>query len=373
MNEILPKIKKNIINDKHITAKLRRLINKLSVENELQKDEYKFILDNITYEDTEYLFDKSYQAKQPHYQNRVYLRGLLEISNYCKMGCKYCGINYKVDTIERYRLNKDEILASCETGYFLGYRTFVLQGGEDSYFTDERLADLLQTMKNKFKDIRITLSLGERSYESYKTLREAGADRYLLRHETASKRLYNHLHADFMKFENRQKCLYNLKELGYQVGAGFMVGSPTQTNSDLVEDLVFLKELNPEMVGIGPYLCHSDTELKGNDSGTLIESLIMVSLVRLVLPKALLPATTALGTLDNLGRENALKVGANVMMPNISPTENRELYEIYQNKICTGDTSVQCRGCIENRIKAFGHEIDLGVGDNVDFERIVKS
>ncbi len=175
-----------------------------------------------------------------------------------------------------------------------------------------------------------------------------------------------------MSFENRRQCLYNLKELGYQVGAGFMVGSPTQNNSDLVQDLLFLKELDPHMIGIGPYLCHSDTELAGNDSGTLTETLIMVALVRLILPKTLLPATTALGTLDKLGRENALKVGANIMMPNISPTENRELYEIYQNKICTDDTSKQCRSCIEKRIQAFGHEIDLGVGDYVDMKGLKK-
>ena len=372
MNTILPKIKSNIKNNGVITATLRELIDQLFEHQELTSEEFLYILNNITNYDTEYLFQKAYQAKLPYYQKRVFLRGLVEISNYCKMGCRYCGINYKVHTVDRYRLSKDEIIACCEEGYFLGYRTFVLQGGEDAFYTDAFLVDMLQELKAKFNNIRVTLSLGERSYESYKVLKEAGADRYLLRHETASKRLYEHLHAEFMSFDNRMKCLYNLKELGYQVGAGFMVGSPTQTNEDLVKDLLFLKKFNPEMCGIGPYLCHSDTELAGNDSGTLTETLIMVALVRLILPKALLPATTALGTLDKLGRENALKVGANVMMPNISPTENRELYEIYQNKICTGDTSVQCRGCIETRIEAFGHSIDLGVGDYIDIERIQK-
>jgi len=369
MNTILPKIKNNEKNSGETTAKLRELIEKLSEKNVLDKEEYLYILDNITNDDTEYLFKKSYQAKLPYYQNRVYLRGLIEISNYCKMGCKYCGINNKVTTVERYRLDKDQILDCCATGYLLGYRTFVLQGGEDSFYTDEFLVDLLSTLKRDLKNIRITLSLGERSYDSYKKLYDAGADRYLLRHETASRRLYNHLHASFMSFDNRRECLQNLKEIGYQVGAGLMVGSPTQTNEDLVEDLLYLKGLNPEMCGIGPYLCHSDTELAGNDSGTLTETLIMVSLTRLILPKALLPATTALGVLHNLGRENALNVGANVMMPNISPTEKRELYEIYQNKICTTDTSAQCRGCIETRIVAFNHEVDLGVGDYVDMER----
>jgi biotin synthase len=368
MNSILPKIKRNQTNSNAVSSQIKTLIDELSNNHILKEDEYLYILDNITTNEAEYLFNKGYEAKLPYYQNRVYLRGLIEISNYCKMGCRYCGINYKVQNIDRYRMSKEEILACTEEGYFLGYRTFVIQGGEDSFYTDEFLVSLIKTMKQKMSDIRITLSLGERPCDSYKALKEAGADRYLLRHETASKRLYNHLHADFMSFENRRQCLQNLKELGYQVGAGFMVGSPTQENKDLVADLAYLKDLNPHMVGIGPYLCHSDTELKGNESGTLSETLIMVALVRLILPKALLPATTALGTLDKLGRENALKVGANVMMPNISPTETRELYEIYQNKICTGDTSVQCRGCIETRIKAFGHDIDLGVGDYVDMK-----
>lgn len=366
MNSILPKIKNNEINDELITSKIKALVDKLSVEHILPNHEYKYILDNISNEDTEYLFYKGYQAKLPYYENKVYLRGLLEISNHCKMGCRYCGINNKVKTIPRYRLGKEEILESCKMGYRLGYRTFVLQGGEDAFFTDDYLKELIESIKIDCPGVRITLSLGERSYESYKSLYDAGADRYLLRHETASRRLYEHLHPSFMSFDNRRQCLFNLRDIGYQVGAGFMVGSPTQTNDDLVKDILFLKELSPEMVGIGPYLCHSDTELKGNDSGTLTETLIMVALMRLTLPKALLPATTALGTLDKLGRENALNVGANVMMPNISPTESRELYEIYQNKICTGDTSVQCRGCIENRIKAFDHQIDLGVGDHFD-------
>jgi biotin synthase len=373
MNYILPKIKRNGFNSEEISIQIKSLIDKLGKDLELKKEEYLYILDNISNNDTEYLFNKAYEAKLPYYQNRVYLRGLVELSNHCKMGCKYCGINYKVKTIARYRLLKDEIIECCDTGYTLGYRTFVLQSGEDSFYTDEYLEDVLKTLKSKYTDIRITLSLGERSYESYKKLYDAGADRYLLRHETASKRLYEHIHASFMSFENRRECLNNLKEIGYQVGAGFMVGSPTQNNKDLVEDLLYLKELNPHMVGIGPYLCHSDTELKGNLSGTLTETLIMVALVRLMLPKALLPATTALGTLDKLGRENALKVGANVMMPNISPTESRELYEIYQDKICTGDTSIVCRGCIETRIKAFGHSIDLSVGDFIDIERNEKN
>lgn len=369
MNFIFPKLKKNLTNTPNEKKKLHSLIDELYNKEQLEKEEYLYILDNMTEEDSKYLFSRAFEKKENFYGKKVYLRGLIEISNYCKMGCKYCGINYKVDTIERYRLTKDQIVSSCEEGYELGYRTFVLQGGEDSFYTDDYLIDLLTTLKSMFSDIRITLSLGERTKKSYQALYDAGADRYLLRHETASRRLYNHIHASFMSFDNRRECLQNLKEIGYQVGGGMMIGSPTQTNEDLVEDLLYLKELQPHMVGVGPYLCHTDTELAGNESGTLLESLVMVSLVRLVLPKALLPSTTALGTLSPIGREKALKAGANVMMPNISPTENREKYEIYQNKICTTDTSGQCRNCIEGRIVAFGHEIDLGVGDYVGFER----
>lgn len=369
MNTILPNIKNNKTNEKEVTNKLYSLIDKLYQNNELTKEEYLYILDNISSSELSYLYKKGYEMKHQFYQNRVYLRGLIEISNYCKMGCRYCGINNKVDSVDRYRLTVDEILNCCDIGYNLGYRTFVIQSGEDSFYTDEVVSMMLKEIKEKYKDIRVTLSLGERTKESFQKLFDSGADRYLLRHEAASKRLYEHLHPSFMSFENRIECLNNLKEIGYQVGGGFMVGSPTQTNSDLVEDLIFLKSLKPHMVGIGPYLCHSDTELAGNESGTLTETLIMVALTRLILPKSLLPATTALGSLDKIGREKALKVGANVMMPNISPTENRDKYEIYQNKICTTDTSDQCRNCIEARIVGVGHEIDLGVGDYIDMEK----
>ncbi len=369
MNSILPKLKEYVSNSEIDKTKIYQLIDELSERGSLLREQYLFILKNITKDEIGYLFDKGYQKKQNTYGNKVYLRGLIEISNYCKMGCKYCGINYKQDEIERYRLTIEEILACCEEGYNLGYRTFVIQSGEDAYYTDDRLKSLLQSIKTKFDDVRITLSLGERSRDSFQKLYDYGADRYLLRHETASRKLYEHLHPSFMSFDNRRMCLDDLKDIGYQVGGGFMVGSPTQTNEDLVEDLIYLKELDPHMVGIGPYLCHSDTELAGNASGTLDETLVMVSMVRLILPKALLPATTALGSLHPIGREKALKVGANVMMPNISPTNNRSKYEIYQNKICTADTSDKCRNCIEARIVGVGHEIDLGVGDYLDFER----
>ena len=372
MNYIFPRIKNDLKNDESTSRKIYELIDKLALNNHLKKDEFLAILDNISNAETSYLFKKAFDEKYKYYQNRVYLRALIEISNYCKMGCKYCGINVSVKSADRYRLSVEDILDCCDIGYELGYRTFVIQSGEDSYYSDKILVDLLNKIKKKMPDTRVTLSLGERTKESYKALYDAGADRYLLRHETASRRLYEYLHASFMSFDNRRQCLNNLKEIGYQVGAGFMVGSPTQTNEDLVMDLEYLKELNPHMVGIGPYLCHEDTELRGNISGTLVETLIMVALTRLMLPKVLLPATTALGGLNAIGREKALKVGANVMMPNISPTENREKYEIYQNKICTTDTSDLCRNCVEARIVGVGHVIDLGVGDHIDLERVTQ-
>lgn len=368
MNYILKKIKDDIINNENISENINSLIDELSKKHDLADESLLYILNNISLSEMNYLFKKAYEVKSTYYSNRVYLRGLIEFSNYCKQGCRYCGINHTNLIVERYRLSKDEILECCDEGYKLGYRTFVLQSGEDNYYDDNMMCELIKIIKGKYDDVAITLSIGERSYESYQKLYDAGADRYLLRHETASKRLYDYLHPSSMSFENRIECLYNLKKIGYQVGAGFMVGSPSQTNEDLVKDLRFLKELEPHMIGIGPYLCHSDTVLKGNDSGTLKETLIMVALVRLLLPKALLPSTTALGTLDKLGREKALNAGANVMMPNISPTENREKYEIYQNKICTGDTADMCRNCVEGRISLFDHEVDLSRGDHIDIK-----
>ncbi len=372
MNKILPNISSATDSSATIKRRVRTLIDRLAERHELTRDEYLYVLDHITVDDTAHLFQRAYEAKQPHYQNRVFLRGLIEISNHCVRGCRYCGINRNNRSLQRYRLQPDEILDCVERGYALGYRTFVLQGGEDPYFTDDRLTGLIRSIKTIHPDTRITLSLGERSKDSYQRLKDAGADRYLLRHETASRRLYEHLHPNDSNFDERIRCLYDLKELGYQVGAGFMVGSPTQTNADLVEDLMFLKDLDPHMIGIGPYLCHEDTELAGNDSGTLIATLILLALVRLVCPKAMLPATTALGTLDKLGRENALMVGANVMMPNLSPEANKALYEIYQNKIRAKDTDQYDRDDTKRRIEAFHHIADFSAGDHVDIERMIR-
>lgn len=345
---------------------MKARIDRLAANNTLPREELIDLIQNITEEDRLYLFEKSLEAKETFYDKSVFMRGLIEISSYCAQNCSYCGIRRDNENAERYRLDVDQILACCKEGYDLGYRTFVLQGGEDPYYTDERLVELLTAVKSKYDDIAITLSLGERSYDSYKTLKEAGADRYLLRHETASKHLYESLHPD-MSFENRRQCLWDLKKLGFQVGAGFMVGLPNQTAEDLVEDLLFLKELEPHMVGIGPFIPHSETPIGHNPGGTVEQTLLMLSLVRLMLPKALLPSTTALGTIDEKGREKALKVGANVVMPNLSPTDVRAKYELYENKICTGDEAAHCRACIEGRINSVGFYVDMSKGDHYEW------
>jgi biotin synthase len=323
------------------------------------------LLDGMSEGDADYLFECARRRKQTYFGDRVYMRGLIEFTNYCKQRCAYCGIRADNGNVERYRLDKSQILSCCREGYALGYRTFVLQGGEDPFFTDDRLTEIILAIKASFPDCAVTLSVGERSRDSYLRLKNAGADRYLLRHETASSALYASLHPG-MSQDNRIQCLYTLKSLGYQVGAGFMVGLPNQTHADLVADLRFLKQLSPEMVGIGPFIPQKDTPLGQSPQGSVRMTLIMVALTRLLLPKALLPSTTALGTLDTKGREKALRAGANVVMPNLSPADVREQYALYDNKICTGDEAAHCRQCIENRIVSAGFRVDMGRGDHPD-------
>lgn len=342
---------------------IKQLIDQLYENEDLSDELLLRIIDEIDTETTPYLFEKALEKKSLFYKDTVFMRGLIEFTNYCKQNCSYCGIQGQNKKVDRYRLSKEAILHCCEEGYQLGYRTFVLQGGEDPYYTDERLVEIITAIKSNHPDCAVTLSVGERSYESYEALKKAGVDRYLLRHETATKELYEALHPK-MSFENRRECLFNLKKLGFQVGAGFMVGLPNQTNTDLVADLRFIKILQPEMVGIGPYIPHDETPLKGSKGGTVEATLIMVALARLLLPQALLPSTTAMGTLDPKGREKALKAGANVVMPNLSPTDVREKYELYKDKICTGDEAAHCRQCIEGRIKSAGFRVDMGRGDH---------
>ncbi|MFU0825600.1 [FeFe] hydrogenase H-cluster radical SAM maturase HydE [Clostridium sp.] len=342
---------------------MKKLIDKLYKQNNLNREELLNLLESMNKEDVDYLISKSHETRMKHYGNKVYPRGLIEFTNYCKNNCVYCGIRGLNKNADRYRLSLEEILSACEEGNRLGYKTFVLQGGEDTFFTDDKIVEIIKEIKNRFPDTAVTLSIGEKSYESYKRYYDAGADRYLLRHETATKELYEKLHPG-MSFENRRRCLRDLKDIGYQVGAGFMVGLPGQSNEDYVNDLLFLKKLEPEMVGIGPFIPQKDTPLANESRGTVETTVIMLAIVRLLLPEVLLPATTALGTIDPLGREKGLKAGANVVMPNLSPTEVRKKYALYDGKICTGDEAAECRMCIEGRIKRAGFALEMSRGDN---------
>lgn len=301
--------------------------------------------------------------------NRIYIRGLIEMTNYCKNDCYYCGIRRSNEKIDRYRLTKQEILDCCAEGYRLGFRTFVLQGGEDGYYKPEDIASLVSEIKRNHSDCAITLSLGEHERDTYQMWFDAGADRYLLRHETASKKHYEKLHPEEMSFEHRRQCLYQLKEIGYQVGSGFMVGSPYQTYVDLAQDLLFLKGLEPHMIGIGPYVPHSDTPFAKERAGTLRQTLVMIALLRILFPKALIPATTSLGTIAADGREQGFLSGANVVMPNLSPVSVREKYVLYDKKICTGEESAQCIACLKQRANAVGYEVVTDRGDYPGFSR----
>lgn len=309
------------------------------------------------------LFALADKVRRDNYSDKVYLRGLIEFTNYCKNDCYYCGIRCSNNYAKRYRLTKDEILFSCDEGYKLGFRTFVLQGGEDLYYTDEDICDIVSSIRNRYKDCAITLSIGERSYDSYKAYYDAGANRYLLRHETADVSHYKKLHPSSMSLDNRKECLYNLKKIGYQVGSGFMVGSPYQTTECIIEDIRFLQKLKPDMIGIGPFISHDKTPFRDYNNGTLSLTLRLIALLRLLFPYALIPATTALGTISPTGREKGLKAGANVVMPNLTPINVRGQYDLYDDKICTGEEAAECRGCLEKRITRSGYKVALVRGD----------
>jgi len=309
------------------------------------------------------LFEAADSVRRSIYGTDVYIRGLIEFSNYCKQDCYYCGIRQSNQNVLRYRLSPEEILDCCKTGYALGFRTFVLQGGEDPSFSDDMFCSIIGQIKEQHPDCAITLSLGEKSYESCLAFFHAGADRYLLRHETANDAHYKQLHPESLSAQARKQCLYDLKKIGYQVGSGFMVGAPHQTTEHLIEDLRFLQELMPAMIGIGPYITHKDTPLNTFSSGNLELTLRLIAVLRLMFPYALIPATTALGTIHPQGRELGLKAGANVVMPNLSPTTVRRHYALYDNKICVDDEAAKCRVCLGRRVKSAGYEIVVARGD----------
>lgn len=344
-----------------------KLAEKLIRQQELTKEEYVELLKQYDNKEVaERLAQEAVRLRKENYGEKVFIRGLIEFTNYCKNNCYYCGIRGGNKNAVRYRLSKEEILSCCENGYELGFRTFVLQGGEDLHYTDELMADIVREIKQKYPDCAVTLSIGERSYESYKILKEAGADRYLLRHETANEQLYGYLHPSNLSLKNRMKCLQDLKSLGYQVGAGFMVGSPTQTLENLAEELAFLKEFEPQMVGIGPFIPHHDTKFAEEEAGSVELTVFLLSIIRIILPKVLLPATTALATASEDGREKGLKAGANVVMPNLSPTDNRKKYDLYDNKVSTGGEAAESLEILNRLIEKAGYRMVKERGDAIN-------
>ena len=342
---------------------MKSIIDKLAGTGDLTNEEFLLLLGAMSESDTEYLYAAARTVREREYGRDVYLRGLIEFTNYCKNNCYYCGIRCGNPNAERYRLSDEQILGCCAQGYELGFRTFVLQGGEDPYYTDERMVPLVSEIRRRFPDCAITLSIGERSRESYQALFDAGADRYLLRHETANEQHYAVLHPPELSIRNRKKCLFTLREIGYQVGAGMMVGAPGQTTDYLIEDLRFLQEFRPHMIGIGPFLPHKDTPFKNEPQGSYSLTLRLLSILRLLFPKVLLPATTALGTIHPQGRENGILAGANVIMPNLSPTSVRGKYLLFDGKICTGDEAAECHGCMERRMERIGYRVVVSRGD----------
>ncbi len=339
------------------------IIRKFIDTHSLSVEEYKSMLDDITSDEKEILRREAVKLATSVYGKKIYARGLIEFSNYCKNNCYYCGIRNGNKNCERYRLTKEEIYNCCEIGYELGFRTFVLQSGEDLYFNDDLMVEIISHIRKRFPDCAITISIGEKEKSTYKKYFDAGANRYLLRHETANKEHYEKLHPSDMSYEHRMKCLQDLRDIGYQVGAGFMVECPYQTNLDLAHDLKFIEEFKPEMCGIGPFIPHKDTIYKDKKAGTLDKTLLLLSIVRIIRLNVLLPATTALGTINPLGREKGVEHGANVVMPNLSPTEVRSKYLLYDNKICTGDEAAECKDCMSARMKSIGYELVIDRGD----------
>ena len=337
------------------------IVSKLKNNRILNREEFRELL-STDYYDLQ-LFQTADEIRQSLYGKDVYIRGLIEFTNYCKNNCYYCGIRAGNTNAVRYRLTKEEILSCCREGYSLGFRTFVLQGGEDPFYTDDIICDIVGSIRGEFPDCAITLSIGEKPYDSYLAYFNAGANRFLLRHETAESEHYNKLHPETMRLENRKRALYDLKKIGYQVGSGFMVGSPFQTMDNIISDLEFLSELQPDMIGIGPYIVHRETPFSNFESGDVKLTVRLIAVLRLMFPYALIPATTALGTLHPQGREMGLRAGANVVMPNLSPKSYRKLYDIYENKLSTGEEAAQSRAALEEKVKAAGYNVVTAVGN----------
>ncbi|MBE7010849.1 MAG: [FeFe] hydrogenase H-cluster radical SAM maturase HydE [Ruminococcaceae bacterium] len=334
---------------------MRQLIDTLAKERQLSREQYRELLQTRDACVYAYAEEKARETARARFGNKIFIRGLIEFSNICKNDCYYCGLRRSNTACNRYRLTEEEILDCCKQGYALGFRTFVLQGGEDGGYSDDRICLLVSKIKKSYPDCAVTLSIGERSREVYQRFYDAGADRYLLRHETADEEHYAKLHPAELNLAERKRCLYDLKEIGFQVGSGFLVGSPYQTIEHLCSDLLFLQTLRPQMIGIGPFIPHEDTPFKSFPAGDINLTLYLVSLLRLAHPDALIPATTAVGSLVENGREQAILHGANVVMPNLSPSKNRGDYSLYNNKLSDGAEAAESRAILEARLSAIGY------------------
>ena len=340
-----------------------QLIRQLSRDRVLTLPEWERLFAEYDREDVELAMELARQTALKIFGKRIYFRGIVEFSNICKCDCYYCGIRCGNHNVSRYRLDLDDILQCCAEGYECGFRTFVLQGGEDGWFTDERMCAIIRAIKERYPDCAVTLSLGERSYDSYRKLREAGADRYLLRHETADPAHFAMLHPANQTLENRMRCLKDLKDIGYQTGCGIMVGSPGQTPETLATDMLFMQEYQPQMVGMGPFLPHKDTPFCSEQPGDVERTLFLLALCRLMLPDVLLPATTALGTAREDGRMRGILAGCNVIMPNLSPEQVRKKYMLYDNKAGTSLTAKEGIALLRRQMERIGYEMVVGRGD----------
>lgn len=339
------------------------LIDRLGERGTLEHNEWVELVSAYTESDRAYAAKKARAITDEKFGKKIFIRGIVEFSNICRNDCLYCGIRRSNSACSRYRLTSEEIISCCDEGYGYGFRTFVLQSGEDGYFTADKTAEIVSEIKKRHPDCAVTLSLGELEYDDYKKLFDAGADRYLLRHETADEKHYAMLHPPEMSWRHRMDCLKNLKEIGFQTGCGFMVGSPFQTSEHIARDMEFIGAFKPEMIGIGPFIPHRETPFADKPAGSYELTLFLLSLCRIMLPSVLLPATTALGTLRPRGREEGVLAGANVVMPNLSPLAVRKKYQLYDNKICTGDESAQCIKCMGERMRSIGCEIAVCRGD----------
>lgn len=341
----------------------KRAIERIRDTGDITKDELRLLLESENHGAIEFLYKEARKKADAVYGRKIFIRGLIEFTNYCKNDCYYCGIRCGNKKAERYRLSGEEILSCCKNGYELGFRTFVLQGGEDAYFTEKRICGIVAEIKKNYPDCAVTLSIGEKERSVYEAYFKAGADRYLLRHETADKAHYGQLHPQGSSYERRMQCLRDLKEIGYQTGCGFMVGSPGQSVDTLYEDLQLIRNFRPQMVGIGPFIPQKDTPFGNEAAGTMEQTLRLLSMIRLIHPTALLPATTALGTVHPNGRALGILAGANVVMPNLSPVSVRGKYKLYDNKICTGDEAAEGLRNLKEQFDRIGYKIVVDRGD----------